>query len=186
MDRMVSVRIATPFSRCWALGDIEAFRSSFLTVVVRLRNLRGLLACYLLRSSMALGIESVDGLLHERPILSNAAIDLFRQNLETLVTKADRLSLPLLRYRRCHSQLVSSVQRDCLGYHPHLVFETVEPGVHIVKTLAQQSFDRWCGCKKILKGGFHEHALADARSVGRDVEPTADTFAKSNRHLATR
>ena len=66
------------------------------------------------------------------------------------------------------------------------MFETVEPGVHIIETLAQQSFDRWCGCKKILKGGFHEHALADARSVGRDVEPIADTLAKPNRHLATR
>jgi hypothetical protein len=65
------------------------------------------------------------------------------------------------------------------------VFETVEPGVHIIETLAQQSFDRWGGCKKILKGGFHEHALADARSLGCDVEPTADTFAKPNSYFAT-
>jgi hypothetical protein len=65
------------------------------------------------------------------------------------------------------------------------VFETVESGVHIVKTLAQQSFDRRGGCKKILKGGFHEHALADARSVGCDVKPTADTFAKPNSYFAT-
>ncbi len=65
------------------------------------------------------------------------------------------------------------------------MLKTVESGVHIVKTLAQQSFDRRCGCKKILKGGFHEHALADARSVGCDVEPTADTFAKPNSYFAT-
>jgi hypothetical protein len=58
--------------------------------------------------------------------------------------------------------------------------------VHIVKTLAQQSFGRWGGCKKILKSGFHEHALADARPVGCDVKPTTDTFAKPNRYLATR
>jgi hypothetical protein len=65
------------------------------------------------------------------------------------------------------------------------VLETVEPGVHIVKTLAQQSFDRWGGFKKMLKGGFHEHALADTRSVGSDVKPTADTFAKPNSYFAT-
>jgi hypothetical protein len=68
----------------------------------------------------------------------------------------------------------------------HVVFETVEPGVHIVKTLAQQSFDRRGGCKKLLKGRFHEHALADARSVGCDVKPATDSFAKPNRYLATR
>jgi hypothetical protein len=30
----------------------------------------------------------------------------------------------------------------------------------------------------MLNGGFHEHALADARSVGCDVKPTADTFTQ--------
>ena len=38
----------------------------------------------------------------------------------------------------------------------------------------------------MLKGGFHEHALVDARPVGCDVKPIADTFAKPNCHLATR
>ena len=37
----------------------------------------------------------------------------------------------------------------------------------------------------MLKGGFHERALADARPVGCDVKPTADTFTKANRYLAT-
>ncbi len=110
MDRMAaSVRIATPFSGAYALAEIEAFRSSFVTVVLWLRDPRGFLACCLRCSSMALGIEAVDGLPYERPTLSNAAIDLFRQNLETLVTKEDRVLLPLLRNRRRHSQLVSSM-----------------------------------------------------------------------------
>jgi hypothetical protein len=65
------------------------------------------------------------------------------------------------------------------------MFEAVEPVAHIITMLAQQSFDRWGGCKKLLKGGFHEHALADARSVGRDVEPTADTVAQPNSYFAT-
>jgi hypothetical protein len=78
------------------------------------------------------------------------------------------------------------MQRNGLGDHPHLALEVVEPGVHIVKTLAHQSFDRWRGSQKMLKGGFHKHALADTRSVGRDVKPTADAFTKPNRYFATR
>jgi hypothetical protein len=65
------------------------------------------------------------------------------------------------------------------------VFETVEPGVYIVETLAQQSFDRWSRCKKMLESSFNEHALADTRSVGCDVKATADTFAKPNSYFAT-
>jgi hypothetical protein len=38
----------------------------------------------------------------------------------------------------------------------------------------------------MLEGGFHKHALADARSVGCDVKPTADAFTEPNRHFATR
>jgi hypothetical protein len=35
----------------------------------------------------------------------------------------------------------------------------------------------------MLEGGFHKHALADARSVGCDVKPTADALTKPNRHF---
>jgi hypothetical protein len=87
------------------MGDIRAFRLSFLTALPRLRGL----VCLVLHSCLALGMESVDCLLHERPALSDAAVDLLRQNLETLVTKTDSLGLPLLRKRRRHCQLVSSV-----------------------------------------------------------------------------
>ncbi|WP_024510307.1 hypothetical protein [Bradyrhizobium sp. ARR65] len=60
------------------------------------------------------------------------------------------------------------------------MFETIEPGVHIVKTLAQQSLDRGDGLKKTLEGGFHEHTLADARSIGCEVKPTTDSFTQPN------
>src|SRR5215813_13426306 len=66
------------------------------------------------------------------------------------------------------------------------MFETIEPGVHIVKTTAQQSLDRGGWLKKLLEGSFHERALADAWPVCRYVKPTADTLAQPNRHLATR
>ena len=36
----------------------------------------------------------------------------------------------------------------------------------------------------MLEGGFHKHALADARSVGCDVQPTADALTQPNRHFA--
>jgi hypothetical protein len=56
--------------------------------------------------------------------------------------------------------------------------------MHVAETLAQLSFERWGGVQKMLEGGFHEHALADARSVGCDVKPTADTFTQPNCYFA--
>ena len=43
------------------------------------------------------GVQAVDGLLHKRPALTNAAIDLLRQDLEALVAENDRLALSQLR-----------------------------------------------------------------------------------------
>jgi hypothetical protein len=77
-------------------------------------------------------MQSVDRLLHERPALSDAPIDLLRHNSEALATKTDRLLLPLFRQKRGHCQLVSSVQRNGLSDYPHIALEMVEPGVHIV------------------------------------------------------
>jgi hypothetical protein len=78
------------------------------------------------------------------------------------------------------------VQRDSLGDHPHIALEVVESGVHIVQPLAQENFDRRDGVQKMLKRSFNEHALADARSVRRDVKPPTDTFTQPNRYFATR
>ena len=108
------------------------------------------------------------------------------QDFEALVAENDRLALSRFGNWRHDGQMISGVQRDGLGDHPHIALEVVEPGVHIVETLPQQSFDRWGGVQKMLKGGFHKHALADARSVGCDVKPTADTFTKPNRYFAAR
>jgi hypothetical protein len=126
----------------------------------------------------------VDGLLHKRPTLTNAPIDLLGQYFEALVAENDRLALSRFENRRHDGQMISGVQRDRLGDHPHIPLEAVEPTVHIVETLAHQSFDGWGGVQKMLKGGFDKHALADARSVGCDVKPTADGLTKPNRHFA--
>jgi hypothetical protein len=101
----VTARTAPILSR----GNIDAFKISLLTVLPRLRAMDGLLACLVLHSCLALGMDSVDCLLHERPALPDAAVNLLRQNSEALVTKPDRLLLPLLRDRRRYCQLVSSV-----------------------------------------------------------------------------
>jgi hypothetical protein len=42
-------------------------------------------------------------------MLSNATVDLLRQNLETLITEQNRVALTLVRDRRRHGQLVSRV-----------------------------------------------------------------------------
>ena len=105
----VTARTAYSFSRVEPLGNIGAFRASFLTVLLRLRGLGSPLACLVLHSALALGMQRFDRLLHERPALLDAAVDLLRQNSEPLVTQADRLLLPLLRYRWGHCQLVSRV-----------------------------------------------------------------------------
>ncbi|HMI13018.1 MAG TPA: hypothetical protein VK567_15765 [Bradyrhizobium sp.] len=105
------------------------------------------------------------------------------QDFEALVAENDRLALSRFGNRRHDGQMISGVQRDRLGDHPHIAREVVEPGVHIVETLPHQSFDGWAGLQKMLEGGFHKHALADARSVGCDVKPTADALTKPNRHF---
>src|SRR3979490_2282476 len=80
--------------------------------------------------------------------------------------------------------MISSVQPDGLGDQPHIALKVIEPGVNIVETLPHQSFDGWGGVQKMLEGGFHKHALANARSGGCDVKPTADALTKPNRHFA--
>jgi hypothetical protein len=80
--------------------------------------------------------------------------------------------------------MISGVQRDRLGDHPHIALEVIEPGVHIVETLPHQSFDGWGGVQKMLKSSFNQHALADARAIGCDIKPTADALTKPNRYFA--
>jgi hypothetical protein len=119
-------------------------------------------------------------------MLPNATIDLLRKDLETFIAEKNRLSLLLLRDRRRHRQLVPGLERDRLGHRPHVLFETVEPGMHLVKTLLNQVLDRRRRIHKMLKSGFHEHALAHARSVGCGVESSANSFANPNGDLTAR
>ena len=89
-------------------GDFNVFRSSVAPVRLRPLIARGLVAACFRRRSVAFRIETLDRLLHERPMLSNSTVDLFRQNLETLVTEQNRVTLTLLWDRRRRGQLVSS------------------------------------------------------------------------------
>ena len=142
------------------------------------------LARCLIRFFLLSGVQAIDGLLHKRPALTNAPIDLLDQDFEALVAENDRLALSRFGNRRHDGQMISGVQRDCLGDHPHIALEVVEPGVHIVETLPHQSFNGWGGVQKMLEGGFHKHALADARSIGCDIKPAADTLTEPNRYFA--
>jgi hypothetical protein len=49
--------------------------------------------------------------------------------------------------------------------------------------LPHQSFDGWGGVQKMLKSSFNQHALADARAISCDIEPTADAFTQPNRYF---
>jgi hypothetical protein len=160
--------------------DINPFRSRCLISVYLIWAAR-----YVVGFAVA-GIEAINRLLHQGPALPNAPVDLLGQNLEALVAQNDRLALSRIGNRRHDGEMISGVQRDGFGDRPQIALEVVEPGVHTFKTLTQQSIDRWGGAQKMLKGGFHEHALADARSVGCGVKPTADAFTKPNRYFAAR
>jgi hypothetical protein len=118
--------------------------------------------------------------------LANTSINLLGQDLKALIAEKNRLALLRFRTRWDNGQMIARVQGDGLSDHPHFAVEVVKPGVQTVEMLAQQSFDRWGGVQKMLKSSLNKHALADARSVGCDVKPTADTFIQTNRHFSTR
>src|SRR6185437_1912338 len=103
------------------------------------------------RFSMFCSVQAVDGFPHERSTVTDTSIDLLGQNFETLVAEDDRFVLPRLRKWRDNGQMIASVQRDRLGDHPHIAFEMVEPGVHMVELLAHHSFDRWGRVHELLK-----------------------------------
>jgi hypothetical protein len=118
--------------------------------------------------------------------VTDTSIDLLGHNFETLVAEDNCFALPRLRKWRDNGQMIASVQRDRLSDHPHVALEVIKSGVHVMELLAQDSFDRWRWIHKLLKRGFNEHALADARSIRCNIKPTADVFTQPNRHLATR
>jgi hypothetical protein len=118
--------------------------------------------------------------------VTDTSIDLLGQNFEALVAEDNRFVLPRLRKWRDNGQMIASVQRHRLSDHPHVAFEVVESGVHMVELLAQYNFDRWDRVHKLLESSLNKHALADARSIRCDIKPTANALAQSNRHLATR
>src|ERR1700747_1047734 len=99
-------------------------------------------------------------------------MDLLGQDFEALVAENDCLALSRFGNWRHDGEMISSVQRDRLGDHPHIALKVIEPGAHIVETLPHKRFDGGGGVQKMLEGGF------------QDVKPTADALTKPNRHLA--
>src|ERR1700722_10597494 len=156
------------------LLEVNAFRDGMRILAGRLQNRSP--AFFPLEFCVLRGTRTGDGLLYKWPALTNATIDLLGQDLEALIAEKKRLALLRFRKRRDNGQMITRVQRDGLGDHPHIALKVVEPGVHIVETFAQQRFDRWDGVQKMLKSSFNEHALADARPVRCDVKPTADAL----------
>jgi hypothetical protein len=88
--------------------------------------------------------------------------------------------------RRHDREVIPGVERDRLGHHPHIALETVKPGVHILKPLPHQLFNRWGRVEKTFEGGFYDHALTDARTVGCNLKPVVKFFGKSDGHLSGR
>ena len=166
------------------LLEVNTFRGGIRILAGRLQIRPP--ACFPLEFCVLRGTRTGDGLLYKRPALTNTTINLLGKDLETLIAEKNRLALLRFRKRRDNGQMIARVQRDGLSDHPHIAVKVVEPGVHIVEMLAQQIFDRWSGVQKMLESSLNKHALADARSVGCDVKPTADAFTQTNRHFATR
>jgi len=73
--------------------DIDAFRGSFLIAMPWLWIVQRVLTYRWPQSSAVCEIESVDCLLHERLASPNAPIDLFGQDLESLVAELARRPL---------------------------------------------------------------------------------------------
>jgi hypothetical protein len=131
-------------------------------------------------------VQAIDRLLYERPALTNTSIDLLGQDLEAFIAEDYRFTLSRLRQWRDNGQVIARVQRDGFGDHAHITFKMVESGVHVIELIAEHSFHRRGGIHELLESRLNKHALADARSVASDVEPTRDAFAQPDRHLATR
>ncbi len=71
-----------------------------MSVLLRSRIVRGLLARCLCRLSVVFGIDTIDCLLQKRSILPDAAIDLLRKYPETIIAEENCFTLPLLRHCR--------------------------------------------------------------------------------------
>ena len=96
-----------------------------------------LLACRRLGLFLIYGVYAVDRLLHERPTLANTSINLLGQDLEALIAEKNRPALLRFRKRGDNGQMITRVQRDGLGDHPHIAVEVVKLGVQTVEMLAQ-------------------------------------------------
>src|SRR6185437_14829415 len=55
-----------------------------------------------------------------------------------------------------------------------------------VKMLFYKVFDRRAWAQETFQRGVHDHALADARTIGCDLEPLADLLDKPDGHFADR
>lgn len=134
--------------------------------------------------SAVAGIETINRLLHQRPALPNAPVDLLGQNLEALVAEASRFLLPRLRQWRHDCKVIPGVQRDGFGHDPHVSLKAVELIVHIVKPVPDCILNRGGYAQKAFKGGFHDHALADTRTFSCSGKSIVEFLGKPDGHFA--
>ena len=158
--------------------DINPFRcrsliSVYLTWVAR----------YVVGSAVA-GIETINRLLHQRPALPNAPVDLLGQNLESLVAEVSGFLLPRLRERWHDRKVIPGVQSDGFGHDPHVPLKAVELIVHVVKPVPHRILNRGGYAQKAFKGGFHDHALADTRTISCSGKSIVELLGKPDGYFA--
>jgi hypothetical protein len=88
------------------------------------------------------------------------------RDLEALIAEKNRLALLRFRKRWDNGQMITRVQGDGLGDHPHIAVEVVKPGVPTTEMLAQQSFDRWGGAQKISQPALNIGHVAQSDQPG--------------------
>jgi len=80
--------------------------------------------------------------------------------------------------------VISGVQRDGLGDHPHIALKSVEPQVYVLELRLGQISGRWVRLQELFKGRFDDHALAAARTHRFSLEALVDFLGKSDGDLA--
>ena len=75
------------------------------------------------------------------------------------------------------------MQRNGFGHDPHVPFKAIEPVLQNVKSVPYGIFNRGSDAQKAFKGGFHDHALADARTLCCRGKSAVEVLGEPDGHL---